>query len=305
MNAPSYGPSPAAHSASGRSRWRRISLESKEGPLTTKLPPPRDIAKHYNRLLQDLEGEYIQQRWGDSEIKRRHYRQTELALRHALEQLTSLGDVLEIGCGPAVWTPLFLSEARSVSLLDISEEMLKQARARMASIDNGRHAEKVRYTHGDFIEVDVERGAYDTIVSARAFEYMSNKQAFVDKCFSVLRPGGTLILVTKNRNWYDLKRSTRVLTQLPADQIPVERAMQLDPVGWRNALAMLARAGFSQRAAYPVIIGSYDLPLFPRAPGLAIADLLHRVAYPRQFDSFVRALDPLTESFLVVGTRKD
>lgn len=273
--------------------------------MTTKLPPPRDIAEHYDRLLQSLEGEYIQQRWGDSEIKRRHYHQTELAIRRALKDLVSVGDVLEVGCGPAVWTPLFLSEARSVSLLDISDEMLKQARARIASLDDGRNSAKVRYTSGDFIEVEVEKGAYDTIVSARAFEYMSNKQAFVDKCFSVLRPGGTLILVTKNRNWYDLKRSTRALTQLPVDQIPVERAMQLDLVGWRDALAMLARAGFAANAAYPVIIGSYDLPLFSRRPGLALADLLHSVAYPRRFDSFLRVLDPLTESFLVVGTRKN
>jgi SAM-dependent methyltransferase len=273
--------------------------------LTTKLPPPGDIAKHYNCLLQDLEGEYIQQRWGDSEIKRRHYRQTELAIGHALKGLVSVGDVLEIGCGPAVWTPLFLSEARSVSLLDISEEMLKQARARIAGLDDGKNVAKVSYTHGDFIQVDVAKRGYDTIVSARAFEYMSDKQAFVDKCFSVLRPGGTLILVTKNRNWYDLKRSTRVLSRLPAEEIPVERAMQLDLVGWRDALGMLSRAGFAERCAYPVIIGSYDLPLFSRRAGLAIADLLHRVAYRRSLDSFIRVLDPLTESFLVVGTRKD
>jgi ubiquinone/menaquinone biosynthesis C-methylase UbiE len=273
--------------------------------LTTKLPPPRDIAKHYNSLLQDLEGEYIQQRWGDSEIKRRHYRQTELAIGRALERLESLGDVLEIGCGPAVWTPLFLAGAGSVALLDISEEMLKQARARIARLDAGKHAAKVRYTQGDFLEVDVAKRSYDTIISARAFEYMSDKQAFVDKCLSVLRPGGSLILVTKNRNWYDQKRSTSALERVPADQIPVERAMQLDLAGWRDALAMFARAGFSSTAVYPVIIGSYDLPLFSRRPGLAIADWLHRFAYRRRMNSVVRVLDPLTESFLAVGTRKD
>src|SRR6476661_2338546 len=108
MSAHSCDPSPVVPSASGQSQSRRISPDSDEGSLTTKLPPPRDIAKHYNCLLQDLEGEYIQQRWGDSEIKRRHYRQTELAIGRALERLDSIGDVLEIGCGPAVWTPLFL-----------------------------------------------------------------------------------------------------------------------------------------------------------------------------------------------------
>jgi len=281
-----------------------MSPDSHEGSLSTQLPPPRDIATHYNRLLKELEGEYIQQRWGDSEIKRRHYRQTELAISRALSELPSVGDVLEVGCGPAVWTPLFLSSAKSVSLLDISEEMLKQARARIDGLAGGAHADKVRYTCGDFIEAPVPAASYDTVVSARAFEYMSDKQAFVDKAFSVLRPGGTLILVTKNKNWYDLKKSTRILSRLPREQIPVERAMQLDLVSWRQALGMLARAGFSSNRAYPVIIGSYDLPLLSRPAGLALADLVHRYAYRRRFDTVVRLLDKLTESFLVTGTRK-
>jgi len=281
-----------------------MSHDPHEGSLSTKLPPPRDIAKHYNRLLQELEGEYIQQRWGDSEIKRRHYHQTELAISRALSELAPPGDVLEIGCGPAVWTPLFLAEASAVSLLDISEEMLKQARTRINGLDGGAHAAKVRYTCGDFIEADLSGMSYDTVVSARAFEYMSDKQAFVDKAFSVLRPGGSLVLVTKNKNWYDLRKSTRELSRLPRAEIPVERAMQLDLVGWREALTMLGRAGFSSTRAYPVIIGSYDLPFLSRPAGLAFADFLHRVTYRRRLGGIVGLIDPLMESFLVVGTRK-
>jgi SAM-dependent methyltransferase len=271
--------------------------------LSTNLPAPPDIATHYNRLLQKLEGEYIQQRWGDSEIKRRHYRQTELALANALSGIPDVGDVLEIGCGPAVWTPLFLSRARSVSLLDISEEMLRHARSRVGGWQSGAYADKVRYTRGDFITADVAKGSADTVVSARAFEYMSDKKAFVEKCFSVLRPGGTLILVTKNRNWYDLKESTRKLQSVPRDRIPVEQAMQLDLRGWHEVLEMFNAAGFSATRASPVIVGSYDLPFLSSRPGLALADLLHRLAYRRTFTGAVRMLDSLTESFLVIGTR--
>jgi len=271
--------------------------------LSSQLPAPPDIASHYNRLLQQLEGEYIQQRWGETEIKRRHYRQTEISIARALATLDDVGDVMEIGCGPAVWTPLFLARARSVSLLDISDEMLKHARVRLETWDSGAHAAKVRYTQGDFITAAVEKRSFDTIVSARAFEYMSDKQAFVAKCFSALRPGGTLILVTKNRNWYDLKRSTRELRNLPRERIPVEQAMQLDLKGWREALSMFAASGFANTSAYPVIMGSYDLPLFSTTPGLAFADLLHRLTYQHAFGGVVRLLDPLTESFLVIGTR--
>ena len=121
--------------------------------MTTRLPPPAEIAAHYNDLMQELAGEYVYQRWGDSEIKRRHYRQTERGIRFALDQLQQLGDVLEIGSGPAVWTTLYLAEAKSAVLLDISEKMLDQARLRLEKWANGDHSNKTRYLCGDFLEV--------------------------------------------------------------------------------------------------------------------------------------------------------
>ena len=158
--------------------------------MSSQLPSPGEIATYYDRLLEELGGEYIHQRWGNSEIKRRHYRQTELAIRHVLGALPNLGDVLEIGCGPAVWTTLFLGQARSVSLFDISEEMLSHARIRVEEWEAGRHANKVSYTRGDFIELALQEKSYDTIVSARAFEYMSDKVAFVRKSFLCFAPVG-------------------------------------------------------------------------------------------------------------------
>lgn len=280
-----------------------MSHDFSEGPLSSQLPSPSEIATYYDRLLEGMGGEYIFERWGNSEIKRRHYRQTELAIGHVLDALPGLGDVLEIGCGPAVWTTLFLGQARTVSLLDISEEMLSQARSRVEKWEAGRHANKVSYTCGDFIELAVEERHYDTIVSARAFEYMSDKMAFVRKCFSSLRPGGTLVLVTKNKGWHDLTKRARAHVGVPRNEMSVPLAMQLDLVSWRDAIRMFESAGFSAARAYPVILGSYDWSLLASRPGLTFADLLHRLTYRRPINPLTRLVDPVMESYSVVGTK--
>jgi SAM-dependent methyltransferase len=272
--------------------------------MSQQLPAPEEIAAHYDTLLRDLGGEYIESRWGNSATKRRHYAQTEIALRLALGRVSNFGDVLEIGSGPAVWTPLFLRPAKSVDLLDISQEMLAAAKKRLAQFDSGAHASKVTYTRGDFLLTAPPRAKYDTIVSARAFEYMSDKQAFVSKCFSLLRPGGRLIVITKNKHWRDLERTAAQYRGVPRDQIPVETAMQLDLASAKGAEDLLRTAGFSDPMSFPVVIGSYDRPFsIWWDGGLWVADVIHHRVFTKPMSSLPRWVDSLTESFVFTGTR--
>jgi SAM-dependent methyltransferase len=257
------------------------------------LPAPATIADHYREVMEDTGGDYLHHRWGASEIQRRHYRQTRAALAHALARLGEPGDVLEIGCGPAVWTPLFLPRARSVLLYDISEAMLRGARERIAAVDGGRHAGKVSYRAGDFVADPPTGERWDTIVSIRAFEYMSSKADFVRQCAARLRPGGTLLVVTKNRGWLDMRGIPR------ATGVPVGIAMHADLRGWEEVSGLFRQAGLEEVSARPVVFGSYRRP-FSLRPGLAAADALHRWRHRRPM---ARALDPLVESYLVAGRK--
>lgn len=266
--------------------------------MSTQLPPPAEIAKHYNETMREIGGDYIHKRWGDSETKRRHYRQTELALQAALSRIPLVGDVLEIGCGPAVWTPLFLPHAKSVSLFDISEEMLGKARQRIEAIDGGKHAAKVSYTCGDFVETPFE-GEFDTVISARAFEYMSDKSLFVRKCVGLLRPGGSFVLVTKNKAWRDLQQSARRYRGVPREKIPVGDAMHLNTLSWGEVSGMFREAGLQEVEAYPVVFGSYERPL-TLPGGLALSDALHRWKYRKPIS---RTFDSLIESYLIIGRK--
>lgn len=267
--------------------------------MISQLPAPQDIAGHYDEVMRELAGEYIHQRWGDSEIKRRHYRHTELALRHALEGVSRAGSLLEIGCGPAVWTPLFLEEPSRLTLLDISAGMLEGARRRIEGWEGGRHLSKVRFVCGDFVMEPAEPDAFDTIVSSRAFEYMSDKPLFVEKCFTALRPGGTLILVTKNRNWRDLRQTARTLERVAPNQIPIGVAMHLDVRSPEEVTAMMRERGFRAVSAYPAVVGSYHRPFSSRA-GLGACDFLHRRFHRRPIAGW---LQPLIESFLVIARK--
>jgi SAM-dependent methyltransferase len=258
--------------------------------MSVTLPPPARIAGHYDTLMRDIAGDYIRHRWGGSETQRRHYAQTETALRAALDERGEPGAVLEIGCGPAVWTPLYLPHARSVTLFDISEEMLRGARARVEGVDGGRHAQRVRYLCGDFVASAPEDASYDTVVSARAFEYMSDKAAFVRRCRERLRPGGRVVLVTKNAGWRDLRG-----VAASAADVPVGLAMQADLKGWREVVALFQAAGFAEVAARPVVFGSYRHPFRGRA-GLAAADALHRAFHRRPMAAW---MDPIVESYAV------
>jgi SAM-dependent methyltransferase len=259
----------------------------------TTLPAPPAIAEHYERVMRETEGEYIYRRWGASEVQRRHYRQTERALAHALGERGEPGDVLEIGCGPAVWTPLYLPAARRVLLYDLSEAMLIKARERVRELDGGAHAHKVRYRCGDFGRDPVQGERFDTIVSLRAFEYMAQKAAFVKRCASLLRPRGVLLVVTKNRGWMDLRGAQ----QAAADGAPVELAMQSDLCGWREAERMFRAEGLKEVESRPVVFGSYQRPLHWR-PVLAAADLLQRWRHRRPMRS---AFDFYVESYVVTG----
>ena len=52
--------------------------------MQPSLAPPGEIRQYYNRLMHEVSGGYVQRRWGDSPIKRSHYRQTWRALAGAL-----------------------------------------------------------------------------------------------------------------------------------------------------------------------------------------------------------------------------
>jgi SAM-dependent methyltransferase len=76
-------------------------------------------------------------------------------LETALETFAPTGDVLELACGPGVWTPQLLRHATSVTAVDAAPEMLALARDRVRD-------ERVRFVLADLFEWQPER-RYDVV----------------------------------------------------------------------------------------------------------------------------------------------
>ena len=70
-------------------------------------------------------------------------------LEAALESFAPTGDVLELACGPGVWTPQLLRHASSVTAVDAAPEMLAIARQRVG--------DRVRFVRADLFTWRPER----------------------------------------------------------------------------------------------------------------------------------------------------
>ena len=110
-------------------------------------------------------------------------------LETALDTFTPTGDVLELACGPGVWTPQLLRHAESVTAIDAAPEMLAIARDRVRD-------ERVRFVLADLFEWRPDR-RYDVVffgfwLSHVPLERFASFWALVDAC---LAPDGRVFFV--------------------------------------------------------------------------------------------------------------
>lgn len=71
--------------------------------------------------------------------------------------------ILEVGCGPGLWTSLVAASGAQVLAVDVSKRMIEQARRRV-------HAESVRFSCCDVLDLELEDESFDKAFSLRAFE---------------------------------------------------------------------------------------------------------------------------------------
>lgn len=108
-------------------------------------------------------------------------------LTRRLATIQASGALLELGCAYGY----FLDEAQGswkVEGVDISAHAVEQAAGRFGS----------SVQSGDFMEMEFGSGKYDWIVMWDVIEHLDQPQAYLDKCYSLLRPNGYLALTTGN-----------------------------------------------------------------------------------------------------------
>ncbi len=122
----------------------------------------------------------------------RHYSpgRTWEATARGLLGFVRLGDVLDIGSGDGVIAELLAARSRSVTCLDRSERLIEAARRRLHPRPN------LRFVVADLHELPFDGPRFDEVLMLNVLTYSTHPSRALAEAARVLRPGGTLAVVT-------------------------------------------------------------------------------------------------------------
>lgn len=232
-----------------------------------------NVEQHTNQGIQEIYDEaasyYQQLRWFKTRLTRLEYAQTEAALLDQFQFIPdNKGRYLEIGCGPGTWTKVVAAHSAEVVALDISANMIEQARRYIGDATN------VTFVHGDAAHYQPE-GRLDGFFSFRVVEYIDGWQETLKRVASHVPSGGRAVICTKTpisvyrgtgrERWFTtgVKRTLgKVQRRLSGQPEP-----PADDRFWQKYIspaalqAVLEQSGFTDFDIAPAI---YGLPIFWR-----------------------------------------
>jgi ArsR family transcriptional regulator len=178
-----YAMNDALMPETARRVWQLVSAEVSGGLLEADLRRAESLKRAKNGAS-----------WPDSiagEMER-HYSpgRTWEATARGLLGFLRLGDVLDIGSGDGVMAQLFAPRARSVTLIDRSSKMIDAARRRLSGQRN------VQFQVGDMHELPFVDECFDEVLSFNVLTYAEHPERALGEAARVLRPRGTLSVVT-------------------------------------------------------------------------------------------------------------
>jgi ubiquinone/menaquinone biosynthesis C-methylase UbiE len=272
---------------------------------------------HNERMFDQTSTEYSNEEWFERSPRSRYaYAITRRRLLELL-QLDGTQTVLEIGCGAGTWTRILAGYCANLSVVDISQEMLKRA------------ADAIRPYSAHFVHSDMllfrSEVPFDRVVSVRAIEYVADKAALAEQLARLTASGGELIIISKTpfsvwrgRRWAASlqARAARLLRKTSrADSGPQMDATRhyMQRISPWHLTRLLRAAGFEDVRCLPVIVGlpiiagvDGDLPIIPAPLANAaltafdrLGDLLSRLPLGMQ-----RPVMLLSESYAVRARRK-
>lgn len=124
--------------------------------------------------------------------------------------------ILEIGCGTGLNTQYLAKEAKKVTGLDLSEEMLNIARKRIRE-------ENVSFVVGDITEPwNFENASFDRVIANLVLEHIEDVSPVFREACRVLKPGGTLY-VAELHPYKQLKQSqAKFVSQQTGEEVLVD-----------------------------------------------------------------------------------
>lgn len=188
-----------------------------------------------------------------------HHRAKEAERRFMVRDLglDPAARVLDLGCGPGLWTSLIaevLGPEGKVVGLDFDPALITFAQK---SLDTDSHADRIEYQLGDFNDLPYGDGSFDAIFFGNCFCYVPDPMVVLREKQRVVRPGGRVITKDFDGGVFIAYPVDSVLlseVQLAVDKGLAQRAIthKDDPSTFfdnhfgRKALTLFMEAGFRE-----------------------------------------------------------
>ena len=108
-------------------------------------------------------------------------------------------DVLEVACGAGQGLGYLKKHAKCVVGGDYTADLLSRARS--------HYADNIPLLRFDAHRLPFQDHSFDVIIFYEAIYYLSHPEQFAAECARVLRPGGTLLICSANKEWVDFNPS--------------------------------------------------------------------------------------------------
>ena len=188
--------------------------------------------------------------------------------RRVLELLpVKLGRVADVGCGPGVMVEAVLSRGGTFDGVDLSPEMVREAREKFGHLGN------VSFREGSIEELTLPDAGYDQALCMAVIEYLSTPRRAMAEIARILKPGG-IAIVTVPKRWHvdqltvaataPVRALGRLFAQGTADSLPRLR-MQPEELDGAALEAGLVPDGGSQYQFTPI-----PYPVTRLAPNLCM-----------------------------------
>jgi ubiquinone/menaquinone biosynthesis C-methylase UbiE len=168
--------------------------------------------------------------------------------RLALELLgAGPGRVVDIGSGPGVFSAELLARGFRVIEVDVSLEMLRESRGRIAS---GASTRQIRFVEGGLPRLPFADQAFDAALCIGVLAYLQDPLESLREIRRVLKPGGTAVLQVSNALCFTarlhsaVRRAYRRLGEALGGPAYPHLRMPLRSFRLRALRRILERAGF-------------------------------------------------------------
>lgn len=107
-----------------------------------------------------------------------------------LTYLTPADRVLEYACGTGITTAAIAPHVAAVRAIDISDQMVERARAKLAGLPN------VELSQTDLFAPCLEEGSFDAVTAFNVLLYVDNRAQVLARIRALLKPGGVFLSAT-------------------------------------------------------------------------------------------------------------